>query len=126
MVDIRAITHPEEFIREKVRDCTGLEEIGELLGHLLSSNLSVWHDGSLTHIRARVATVSGLQVQVFPLNHNPPHFHVRGPDVDAKFSLDDCALFVGRIDPRKQELIRWFFENGGRAKLHEGWSRMHP
>ena len=126
MVDVRMITHPEEFIQEKVGECSRLEDIATLLGRLISSDLSVWRDGKLSHTRARVGNISGLKIEVFPNDHDPPHFHVWGPGIDAKFSLNDCALLAGRIGRREEDLVRWFFENGGKPKLWGGWDRMHP
>jgi hypothetical protein len=126
MVDERMITNPGEFLRAKIIECSDLDELGNLLGRFLSSGLSVWPDGSLCHTRARVGQIMGLRLEVYPHDHDPPHFHVRSPETDAKFSLADCSLLGGRIDRGAQDLVVYFFQNGGREKLLAGWSRMHP
>jgi hypothetical protein len=36
-----------------------------------------------------VANVFGLLIMFFYNDHDPPHFHVRGPEFTAKVGLDD-------------------------------------
>jgi hypothetical protein len=124
--DLRAVTKPEEYFRGCITGAPDLEHLAKVLAELLDAPLAVWEDGTLTHIRARVAQVRNLVLHVYPLDHDPPHFHVVGPNTDAKFSLADGRCLGGRINGRSEELIRWFFNEGGRDKLLAGWARMHP
>jgi hypothetical protein len=117
---------PEAFFAQAIRSARSQSELASVLSRLLVSGLAGWDDGSLYHIRARVASIHGLALHVFPLDHDPPHFHVVGADVDAKFSLDSCQPMSGRLDGKSVKLIQWFFANGGRDQLIAMWNRTRP
>lgn len=38
--------------------------------------------------KALVGKINGLRIEIFPREHAPPYFHVRGPDIDASFRID--------------------------------------
>jgi hypothetical protein len=124
--DFRLVAKPEEYFRRAIADAPTLEQLADVLNDLRSAPVDVWEDGSLSFIRARAASVQGLSFDVYPKDHDPPHFHVRGPNLNAKFALSDCAHLGGRISGRDQRLVEWFFRSGGRQKLLEGWAQMHP
>jgi hypothetical protein len=45
--------------------------------------------------------------------------------MDASFSISDCSLIEGRVDPRHERLIRWWFQRS-QPKLVDIWNRTRP
>lgn len=46
----------------------------------------------------RIATLAnGVSIFVYAADHAPPHFHVRGPDIDAQIRIADLSLMRGTI-----------------------------
>ena len=78
MIDARAVTHPDEYFARAIAAARGAPELALVLERLLSSSLTVGPDGVLYDIRARVTTLNGVAIHVFPRDHGPPHFHVVG------------------------------------------------
>jgi hypothetical protein len=126
MTDDGVLLNADQLLLRKVAECRDLVDLQELLSRFLSSGMSVGPDGSLTFTRARVDRIRGLVLEVYPHDHNPPHFHVRSPDFSAKFTLSDCRFISGSIDRVSCDLIEHFFTNGGKVKLIQAWVRMHP
>ncbi len=124
MLDTRSVTDPAGFLEEKLSQCSSLEDLEVLLTRFLASGLSVWHDGTLLHTRQLVQRVGNLRLVIYPHDHDPPHFHVWGPDVDARFLLSDCSLLSGDVQRSDRDRIRWVFDHGGKDKLEIIWARM--
>lgn len=81
---------PYDMIDEQISQARTLEELNQVLYILLNGDFAVWDDGSLYSIRQLVARFSGLKVEIYSKEHPPPHFHVKGGDVDAVFSISNC------------------------------------
>ncbi|CAO3434247.1 DUF4160 domain-containing protein [Azospirillum endophyticum] len=58
-------------------------------------------------------------------DHNPPHFHVIGPDIDAMVGIDPLVLLRGTM-PRLlwSQVESWGLAN--RAMLVAEWNRINP
>jgi hypothetical protein len=113
---------PDELDKEIV-EASSVEETLPALEHLLSGGYNVWSDGSLYFIKERVARVNGLSIYVYPKDHPPPHFHLRGGGIDASFSIQDCTLLNGSVSPRHLALIKWWHLRV-QDKLHATWERL--
>ena len=124
--DVRMVSEPDDYFSEAVQRAEELSDLVEILERLFESGLAVGEDGRFNHIRARVASVRGLAIHVFPDDHDPPHFHIVGPDCDAKFAIATGDYISGRIDHRRAALAKWFFKHGGRDKVVAKWTQMHP
>lgn len=116
---------PYNELNRRAREAESLEASAAILQELLSGGYSVWTDGSLYSIRQLVARVQGLQIHVYANEHSPPHFHVKSTDVDASFTVQDCAFMCGNIDGREQRLIRWWYERS-RPQLVAAWNATRP
>ena len=116
----------DDWFRNQIGEGRGVDALAQLLLDLLNSGLSVWHDGSLYFVRARVTRLGRLSLEIYPRDHPPPHFHVRCPDFEAKLAIADCSLIRGSLDRRDHEMIRWFFDNGGRERLEKLWRDLRP
>ena len=124
--DPRMVTDPEEFFLAAIADASSQEALVELLEALLTAGFGVWEDGRLYNIRARVDRVRGLTIHVFPRDHDPPHFHVVGPGVNAKFGIESCQYLGGPLGHHRRDIIEWFLRNGGRAKALALWEQTRP
>lgn len=114
-----------EELDRKARKAKSLQESAGVLCDLLSSGYSVWTDGSLYSIRQLVARVNGLQIHVYANEHAPPHFHVKSPNIDASFTIQDCTFMHGNINSREQSLVRWWYERS-RSQLVAAWNATRP
>nr|WP_284691385.1 DUF4160 domain-containing protein [Pinirhizobacter soli] len=90
---------------------------------LLSNGYNVRTDGSLYFIKELVGRVNGLSLYIYPRDHPPPHFHLRGGGIDASFSIQDCSLLKGDVDPRRRALIKWWHQRV-KDKLEATWERL--
>jgi hypothetical protein len=116
---------PKDLIEKKLAEAGSLEEIAEVLKQLLGGGFSVGKDGSIYFIRQLVARVNGLRIEVFAKEHAPPHFHVRGGDVDATFSLESCEYLQGDVGCREKALIEWWYQRS-RKQLIQAWNSSRP
>lgn len=117
--------NPYDIIERRVGEAASLEAATEALELLLSSGLGVWTDGRLYSIRQLVAKVNGLRIEVYAREHPPPHFHIRGGDVDATFSLIDCSFIEGQISGRERALVEWWYRRS-RSVLIRVWNESRP
>jgi Domain of unknown function (DUF4160) len=115
----------DDVIERRIASAQDLDSAAEVLGLLLSDGLAVWSDGSLYNIRHLVGRVNGLKIEVYAKEHPPPHFHICGGDIDATFSLSDCAHLEGRIGKREIELVRWWYQRS-RTTLVRAWNETRP
>lgn len=60
------------------------------LAYLLN-NSDVLYDGTVVEQRKLVERIGNIKIEIFPGDHDPPHFHVRYPDnkINARFSLNE-------------------------------------
>jgi hypothetical protein len=113
---------PDQLHKEIV-DAASVEDALPALECLLSGGYNVRSDGSLYFIKELVARVNGLSIYIYPKDHPPPHFHIRGGGIDAAFSIRECSLLKGSVDPRHHNLIRWWHLRA-QDKLQETWERL--
>jgi hypothetical protein len=104
------------------------EEFAYYLEALLTGPCAVWEEGgelTLRHIKARVDTVGGLKIEIYPDEHTPPHFHVRSATVDASFRIEDCSCLAGQISRSDFDKIRYWHQNA-KPLLVEKWNLLRP
>ena len=118
--------NPSGWFADQIAAAQGLDALADVLLQLLDSGLGVWTDGSLYFTRARVHRLGHLSLEVYPRDHNPPHFHVHSSDGSAVFKLEDCSLWKGSLATGDRVRVEWFFRNGGQEKLTEAWERLRP
>ncbi|MCB1566250.1 MAG: DUF4160 domain-containing protein [Xanthomonadales bacterium] len=70
-----------------------------------------------------MARINGLSIYVYPKDHPPPHFHLRGGGIDASFTIHDCALLKGTVSPRHHSLIKWWHKSA-HDLLHSTWTSL--
>jgi len=71
-----------------------------------------------------LAHIRGIKLVMYYEDHEPPHFHARGPDFVAKFAISDLSVLeiTGKLKARESAVIkRWALAN--RPRLLENWRR---
>jgi hypothetical protein len=104
------------------------EEWAQYLEAILNGQCSVMPiNGQLTllEIKALVANVSGLKIEIFSKEHAPPHFHVHSANVDATFKIDDCSLLNGNVSGSDYDKVRYWHQYA-KTKLIEAWNSTRP
>lgn len=69
---------------------------------------------------------SSVAIQMYPDNHNPPHFHLVGPDFEIMVRLDNLDVLEGsgKIARRIfQDAIAWAEAN--KEELYREWVRLN-
>ena len=117
--------NPYKEIEDRVLEAKNLDEMAEALYELLNGNFSVWKDGSLYTTKQLVEMHKGLKIEIYPDEHPPPHFHVKGSDINVSFSIENCKLLEGTIDSRRNALIEWWWKRSN-SKLIDIWNNTRP
>lgn len=117
--------NPYEELERGAREAESLDQSAKVLSELLCGGYSIWTDGSLYNIRQLVARAGALQIHVYADEHAPPHFHVKSPDVEAVFTIDQCQFLRGNIDGREQRLVKWWYDRS-RPLLVTAWNDTRP
>lgn len=94
---------------------------GQLELHLDSTTIAP--DGSVYLIKQRVATIRDLEINVYPKDHDPPHFHVlsKQRNLDARFHVYTLELINekhGKIKPKEVRQIQDFFKSNSKMHAH--------
>ena len=106
----------------------GLDEWAEWLESILHGPCMVVEDHGelvLAEIRARVAQIDGLRIEIYPNDHSPPHFHVTSPNVDACLAIEDCRKLRGTLSDADFRKIRYWHKHSKRILL-ERWASTRP
>jgi hypothetical protein len=82
---------------------------------LYLDSTSVAPDGSVYLIKQRIASVGDLKVDIYPKDHDPPHFHVlsKQRNMNARFHIETLELInekSGSIRSKEVKQIQEFFK----------------
>ena len=110
-------------LQEEIEEAATVQDALPALEQLLGGGYNVLPDGDLYFIKELVGRVNGLSIYIYPKDHPPPHFHIRGGGIDAAFSIHGCDLLKGSVHPRQHGLIRWW-HRAAQDKLQEAWGRL--
>jgi hypothetical protein len=119
------VSNSDADIDDQIAGAVDLVELAAVLEQLLSSNLAVWEDGELYHIKKLVAEIHGLRIEIYHNEHPPPHFHVKAPGIAATFDIRTCELLQGKIPRREQRLVGWWHARA-RSQLVRIWNSTRP
>ena len=73
----------------------------------------------------KLTTFGKVRVIVQGNEHNPPHFHVKGPDVKALVGIDPVVVLRGKVPADLwPEVQAWALAN--RAALVAEWNLCNP
>jgi hypothetical protein len=74
-----------------------------------------------SRIKERIETIGRMQIIIYSNDHEPPHFHVKSKDneIDAKFTIKDCAYLSGTIGIKDIKRIKAFHRDIKTQKVLE-------
>lgn len=104
------------------------EEWAEWLEALLHNPCSIFERDNeliLLEIKQLVERINGLKIEVYSDEHPPPHFHVKAPEIDASFSIEDCSLLKGKISSVAEQKVR-YWHHYSKPKLIDAWNSSRP
>lgn len=85
------------------------------------------HDGDTILIETKqlVERLDGLCIEIYSGEHPPPHFHVKSPEVDASFAIDDCRVLNGKARSSAIKKIK-YWHRSSKDMLIEVWNSTRP
>jgi hypothetical protein len=115
---------------EAAEDVVQAETIADQLELYLDST-EIAPDGSVYLIKRRIVSVGSLDINIYPQDHDPPHFHVvsKQRGIDARFYIETLELYNmkhGQIRTKEIKQIQDYFETHPQAlqELREEYTRL--
>ncbi len=72
------------------------------------------------------ALLSNCKVYIYPGDHNPPHFHLKGPDSRASVDMMSLEVIAGKASKRDlAEIKEWAAKPENLALLVSEWRRLN-
>lgn len=72
-----------------------------------------------------IERLAGLKVEIYPDEHAPPHFHIKSPEINASFAIEDCCLLDGNAPRGALDKIKYWHKHS-KKKLIEAWNSTRP
>jgi hypothetical protein len=116
---------PDGQLSNLLAGAEDLDTLARILAMLFGSRFDVLDDGRFYVIKRQVDRIENLRIEVRSDEHPPPHFHIVGPGIDASYTIEDCSPLNGRLDGRKERLLRKWFR-GCHSKLIQIWNDSRP
>jgi Domain of unknown function (DUF4160) len=107
----------------RINNLSRIEQFEQFLASFLDSGAYIQFDDGVRVLlfgRQLVERIRGMRIEIFPREHAPPHFHVKGGDVDAAFTLSDCTFLHGTISRRDEDLVRFWYAKAGERLATKG------
>ena len=104
------------------------DDFAAWLEAILNNPCNVWEENGemfLIEIKQLVAKVNGLKIEIYPDEHPPPYFHVKSPNIDASFNIENCNLLKGEIEGRDKKKIEYWHKHA-KPLLIEIWNSTRP
>jgi predicted metalloendopeptidase len=75
----------------------------------------------------RIKTLEcGAAIYIYADDHDPPHFHLVGPDTDANVYIETFDVYEGEATRRAlKEAKEWWSEPGSRQILRDKWRQLN-
>ncbi|MCP5368560.1 MAG: DUF4160 domain-containing protein [Hyphomicrobiales bacterium] len=75
----------------------------------------------------RIEDFGSFVIYMYYQDHDPPHFHVIGPDFKARIAIEDLRILsrAGKDRPMDRAIKRaleWAGEDDHRARLESAWA----
>ncbi len=105
-----------------------IEDEIELLGIKLTHTLNMVNideNGNAIERRHLVQVIDRVKIEIYSLEHPPPHFHVKSATLNVTFSISNCDLLKGDIDSKMLKMIK-YFHSMNKSKLIEVWNKLRP
>lgn len=106
----------------------GLDDYTAWLEAILHNPCSVFEGNEKTfliEIKQLVARVNGLKIEIYSNEHPPPHFHVKSPNVNASFDIENCNILEGKIDNNDFRKIKYWHKHSKNTLINT-WNSTRP
>ncbi|MBC7343941.1 MAG: DUF4160 domain-containing protein [Clostridia bacterium] len=101
------------------------ERVRDLLHQLQLADLQV--QTSPGHLVFLVARVKNARIEIYPRDHNPPHFHVKinGGEYSASYNIKSLERLAGDLPSHlEREVLKWARAN--QTLLMQTWELTRP
>lgn len=72
------------------------------------------------------ASLTNCKIYIYPGDHNPPHFHLRGPDSRALVEIVTLEVIAGKVSKKDlAEAREWARKEENLALLVAEWRRLN-
>jgi hypothetical protein len=73
----------------------------------------------------RIITIYGIAICIYYGDHNPPHFHARAGDAEARIVIDTLVVLTSNLpNGQLHDVIAWASNN--QDVLRAAWARCNP
>ncbi|MES2559408.1 MAG: DUF4160 domain-containing protein [Bacteroidota bacterium] len=100
----------------------------ELLGIKLTHTIKMVdldEHGNAIERRHLIQVIDNIKIEIYSLEHPPPHFHIKSSTLNATFSINSCELLKGNVDSKTFKKIK-YFHSLNKPKLVEVWNNLRP
>ncbi len=101
-----------------------IERLERFLNYIFA-NTVVLANGDVVERRELVDRINGLKIEIYPNEHPPPHFHIKGPGINVSFNILTCEILKGSLDRKLKKKIE-YFHRLRKNKLIEVWNKLRP
>lgn len=112
-------------ITERIKRAGSLAELGAALEDLFQDHYAIDEEGRLYVKFVEVARFNGIKISINSKEHSPPHFHVRGPGIDASYNIISGEQIAGTVESKYTRKIEFFYTTS-RSKLISIWNQTRP
>ncbi len=89
-----------------------------------ASDVSV--DGLLIEQRKLIDKIENLKFEIYPNDHNPPHFHVISNEFNCSFRIEDGTQLEGpKLNGKLIKKISYFWKNN-KENIINCWNELIP
>jgi len=117
------------FHRVNTDTLVSIDEYAEWLESLFHNGCYIWEDANgekkLIETRKAITRLKGLKIEIYSNEHPPPHFHVKSPNVNAIFDIENCKKLKGTIDSKDYKLIKYWHKKS-KDILIKAWNERRP
>ena len=128
MVDDIKLEIHKYYFRTPIKEIKSFNNLALLLESLLHDPCLISETNgkySLIETFAVVDIVRGMKIEIYPNEHQPPHFHVKTQSIQAAFRIDDCTIIKGDISSGNyKKIVYW--HNQSKDVLIDFWNKMRP
>ena len=68
-----------------------------------------------------IKALDGIEIRIFPDDHNPPHFRVFGPGITFSVAMQTLEVLAGKYHRNAKQVMVWAKTN--KTLLHAEWER---
>jgi len=99
-----------------------LDIFAESLGKMLADDI-IKYANDIFEVTLRAT--DGVKIQIYPRDHNPPHFHVKAGKKSASFDIQTGELMRGSLGHSADKIVHQFHQDHQQMLL-KMWNETRP